>query len=266
MVPTLLTWLIDDPRLEQYDVSSLRLIAYAGSPMPLEVMRKCIQKFGRIFSQGYGLTEAAPGVTVLSPEDHVVEGTRSRLLSSCGRPNMFADVKIVDEDDVALKPGELGEIAVKGKNIMMGYWKNPELTARTLRGGWLHTGDVGMMDEEGYLFLSDRKADMIITGGENVYPKETEDVIYTHPAVRECAVIAVPDKRWGERVHAAVALKDGFEGVAAEDIITHCRDKLAGYKCPKSVDFWPDLPKTSIGKIMRREVKRRYWEGGKNIA
>jgi len=258
LVPTVLQWLIDDPRTKEYDLSSLRTITYAGSPMPLEVLKRCMDKFGPILAQGYGLTEAAPFVTVHFSDDHILEGPRSRLLASVGKAGFCVEARVVDEDDHTLPPGEVGEICVRGRNVMMGYWKNPDLTAKTLRGGWLHTGDIGMIDDEGYIFLKDRKADMIITGGENVYPKETEDVLYIHPAVRECAVVAVPDKKWGERVHAVIVLKDGFK-VTADELIKHCKDRLAGYKCPKSIDFWPDLPKTSIGKIIRRDVKKHYW-------
>jgi long-chain acyl-CoA synthetase len=265
LVPTVLQWLVDDPRANEYDLSSLRTITYAGSPMPREVLKRCMDRFGQILAQGYGMTEAAPFITVHSADDHFLEGPKSRLLASVGKPGVIVEAKVVDEDDNTLPAGEEGEICIRGKNVMMGYWKNPEMTAQALRGGWLHTGDVGMIDEEGYIFLLDRKADMIITGGENVYPKETEDALYTHPAVRECAVVAVPDQKWGERVHAAIVLKEG-SNVSADDLIKHCRDRLAGYKCPKSIDFWPDLPKTSIGKIMRRDVKKRYWEAGKSIA
>ena len=258
LVPTVLQWLIDDPRTKEYDLSSLRTITYAGSPMPLEVLKRCMDKFGPILAQGYGLTEAAPFVTVHSSDDHILEGPRSRLLASAGKAGFCVEARVVDEDDHTLPPNEVGEICIRGKNIMMGYWKNPELTSQALRGGWLHTGDIGFIDDEGYIFLKDRKADMIITGGENVYPKETEDALYIHPAIRECAVVAVPDKKWGERVHAVIVLKDGFK-VTADELIKHCKDRLAGYKCPKSIDFWPDLPKTSIGKIIRRDVKKHYW-------
>ena len=237
LVPTLLTWLIDDPRIDQFDLTSLRLICYSGSPIAVEVLKRCIQKFGNIFTQGYGLTEAAPMVTVLFKEDHVVEGPRMKLLSSVGKVGLPVEARIVDEDDRPLKPGEVGEVVVRGKNVMMGYWKNPELTAKALRGGWLHTGDVGTIDEDGYIYLLDRKADMIITGGENVYPKETEDVLYEHPAVRECAVVAAPDDRWGERVQAVVVLKTGLTATEAE-LIHHCKSRLAGYKCPKKIEFW----------------------------
>jgi len=259
LVPTLLTWLVDDPRSNEFDLSSLRLITYAGSPMPIEVLKKCVHKFGNIFTQGYGLTEAAPLVTVLFKEDHVLEGPKAKLLTSVGKVGLPVEAQVVDENDTPLKPGEVGEIAIRGKNVMMGYWKNPELTTVALRGGWLHTGDMGMIDEDGYIYLMDRKADMIITGGENVYPQEVENVLYGHPAIKECAVVSAPDDRWGERVQAVVVLKTG-QIVTEEELIKHCKNKLAGYKCPKKIEFWDELPKTSVGKILRKEVKKHFWE------
>jgi len=260
LVPTLLTWIVDDPRSNEFDLSSLRLITYAGSPMPLEVLKKCVQRFGNIFTQGYGLTEAAPLVSILFKEDHFLEGPKTKLLASVGKVGLPVKARIVDENDTPLKPGEIGEIAICGKNMMMGYWKNSELTAATLRGGWLHTGDMGTMDEDGYIYLMDRKADMIITGGENVYPKEVEDAVYSHPAIKECAVVAAPDDRWGERVQAVVVLREG-QTVTEEELIRHCKGKLAGYKCPKKVEFWKELPKTPVGKIVRREIKQQFWKG-----
>jgi len=258
LVPTVLTWLVDDPRTSQADLSSLRLITYAGSPMPTDVLRRCMDRFGPILSQGYGLTEAAPLVSIHFKEDHILEGPQSRLLSSVGKVGAFVEAKVVDDEDRTLPPGEVGEICVRGRNVMMGYWKNPDLTAKTLRGGWLHTGDVGMIDDEGFIFLMDRKADMIITGGENVYPAESEEVLYAHPAVRECAVVAAPDKKWGERVQAVVVLKDGC-AVTKDELIKYCKDRLAGYKCPKDIEFWEELPKTSVGKILRRDVRKHFW-------
>jgi len=258
LVPTVLTWLVDDPRTSQADLSSLRLITYAGSPMPTDVLRRCMDRFGPILSQGYGLTEAAPLVSIHFKEDHILEGPQSRLLSSVGKVGSFVEAKVVDDEDRTLPPGEVGEICVRGRNVMMGYWKNPDLTAKTLRGGWLHTGDVGMIDDEGFIFLMDRKADMIITGGENVYPAESEEVLYAHPAVRECAVVAAPDKKWGERVQAVVVLKDGC-AVTKDELIKYCKDRLAGYKCPKDIEFWEELPKTSVGKILRRDVRKHFW-------
>jgi acyl-CoA synthetase (AMP-forming)/AMP-acid ligase II len=234
-------------------------MSYAGSPFPPEVLKRCIKKFGDRFAQAYGMTEALGG-TVLPPWDHFLEGEMSRLLASAGKESLCVDVRVVDENGVPLQAGEVGEIAMRGKHVMQGYWKNSELTEKTLRNGWLHTGDMGYLDEEGYLFLVDRKADMIVTGGENVYPKETEDVLYEHPAVMECAVVSAPDERWGERVQAVVVLKQGQEATA-EELITHCKERLAGYKCPKAVDFWEALPKTPIGKILRKDVKKKLWEG-----
>ena len=260
LVPTVYGWLLQDPGLDQYDLTSLRAMTYAGSPFPPEVLKQCIQRFGNIFAQGYGLTEAAPLVSYLRPEEHFLEGPKAALLKSAGKPGPCVEVKIVDEDDNPVKPGEVGEICARGRNIMMGYWKNPELTAKALRNGWLHTGDMGTLDQDGFIFLADRKADMIVTGGENVYPKETEEVLYEHPSVMECAVVSAPDERWGERVQAVVVLKEGA-GATGEELIQHCKSRLAGYKCPKSVEFRDVLPKTPIGKIIRKDVKKHFWKG-----
>jgi O-succinylbenzoate-CoA ligase len=258
-VPTLYTWMLDHPLLNSFDHSSLRLMSYSGSPMPSEVLRRCINKFGNIFAQGYGMTEAAPSVTFLYSEEHCLDGEKTNLLSSVGREGLGVEVRIADPEGKLLECGEVGEVIVRGANIMQGYWRNEEMTKEKLRDGWLHTGDLGTLDEEGYLYLRDRKADMIITGGENVYPTETENVIYQHPAVYECAVVAVPDERWGERVQAAVVLKSG--GTASEsEIIGFCRSHLAHYKCPKEVVFWEDLPKSPVGKILRKDVRKKFVE------
>jgi len=258
LVPTLLGWMLSLPNLDDFDLSSLRVISYAGSPMAPEVLKAALRKFGAILVQGYGMTEAAPAVSFLAEEDHMPEGPRSRLLTSAGRAAPGIEVRIVDDDDEPVAPGEIGEITVRGENVMLGYWKNPELSAETLRGGWLHTGDMGTLDRDGYLFLKDRKSDMIVTGGENVFPKETEDVLYEHPAVQECAVVSAPDARWGEKVQAVVALKAGHR-VNENELMEHCKGRLARYKCPKAVEIWDALPKTPIGKILRKDVKRRFW-------
>jgi acyl-CoA synthetase (AMP-forming)/AMP-acid ligase II len=254
-VPTLYTWLLDFPSLDRFDLSSLRLMTYSGSPMPSEVLRRCITKFGNIFAQGYGMTEAAPSVTFLFPEDHCLEGEKSKLLASVGKEGLGVEVRVVDAEGKSVGRDEVGEVTVRGANIMLGYWRNKELTEEKLRGGWLHTGDLGALDKDGYLYLRDRKADMIITGGENVYPTETEDVIYQHPAVYECAVVAVPDERWGERVQAAVVLKPGAAATQSE-IIDFCKQHLAHYKCPKNVVFWESIPKSPVGKILRKDVRK----------
>ncbi|MBA3029632.1 MAG: long-chain-fatty-acid--CoA ligase [Desulfobacteraceae bacterium] len=258
-VPTIYGWLLQIEDIDTYDLSSLRSVSYAGSPFPTEILKQCLQKFGNILSQGYGMTEAC-GVTRLSEEDHVLDGEKSELLTSAGKPSICAEVKIFDKQDNEMKIGEIGEIAVRGKHVMMGYWKNPELTRKALRGGWYHTGDMGYMDEKDYLFLVDRKADMIVTGGENVYPKEVENVLYTHPAVAMAAVVSAPDKKWGERVQAVVVLKEN-QSATEEEIIEFCKRKLAGYKCPKSITFENTLPTTPVGKILRKDLKKKFWEG-----
>jgi acyl-CoA synthetase (AMP-forming)/AMP-acid ligase II len=261
MVPTIYGWMVDYPNIDKYDLSSIRLLSYAGSPMPLEILKKCIVKFGNRFTQGYGATETSGApISMLAAEDHFLEGDRSRYLSSAGKPAICSQLKIVDEDDKALGPGEIGEICVKGKHIMMGYWKNPKLSEEVLKGGWYHTGDMGYLDENGFIFMTDRKADMIISGGENVYPKEVEDVIYAHPAVKECSVVSSPSEGWGEIVRAVVVLKPG-EKATEQDIIDHCKRTLAGYKCPKAVSFWDDLPKSIVGKILKKDIKKKFWEG-----
>lgn len=261
LVPTIYGWMVDWPSIEKYDLSSLRVLTYAGSPFPTEVLKKCIRKFGNKFAQGYGATETAgAGISGLMIKDHHPDGLMQKYLVSAGKPMPNSRVKIVDDEDRTLGPGEYGEICAKGKHIMMGYWKNPKLTEAVLKGGWYHTGDMGYMDQDGYIFMTDRKADMIISGGENVYPKEVEDIIYQHSAVRECAVVSAPDAKWGEVVQAVVVLHPDKQATA-EEIIEHCKKHLAGYKCPKAVAFWNDIPKTIVGKIVKKDIKKKFWEG-----
>jgi long-chain acyl-CoA synthetase len=261
MVPTIAGLLLMFPDLDKYDLTNLRDITYAGSPMPLEILMKLKEKFPNLdLGQGYGLTEAAPTVAILDQFDHQRTETEleKRRLTSAGRECLVSEVRILDESDQEVKRGEVGEICVRGANVMLGYWKNPELTAETLRGGWLHTGDLATMDEGGYIYIVDRKHDMIISGGENIYPREVEEIIYKHPAVIEAAVVGVPDPTWGESVKAVVVLKPD-QTATEEEIIALCKENLASYKKPKSVDFVEALPKTAIGKILRREVKAPYW-------
>ena len=255
LVPTVYGRLADDPTTADYDLSSLRIMSYAGSPFPVTILKRCIRQFGNIFAQAYGATETGGGpITVLDAADHHLEGEGARLLASAGRAGVCSRVKVVGDDDTTLGPGEIGEVCVKGAHIMIGYWKNPELTAKALRGGWYHTGDMGYLDEQGFLFLTDRKSDMIITGGENVYPSEVENVLHTHSAVHECAVVATPSAEWGETVYAAIVLRPGA-AATAEELIDHCKLTLARYKCPKAVTFVDSMPKTAIGKISRKDVK-----------
>jgi long-chain acyl-CoA synthetase len=254
-VPAIYGWLMDKAPVDSYDLSSLRSLTYAGSPIAVEVLKRAITTFGPIFAQGYGATETAGGpITFFEAEDHHLHGEDSSRLASAGKAAICSEIKVVDVDDKTVEPAVIGEVCVRGKHIMLGYWKNPALTARALRGDWYHTGDLGYLDECGYLFLTDRKSDMIISGGENVYTNEVENAVYAHPAVVECSVVAAPDERWGEMVHAVVVARAGVQ-VGPEEIIEHCRQTLAGYKCPKRVTFVDSLPKTAIGKISRKDVK-----------
>ncbi|MEW6554738.1 MAG: long-chain-fatty-acid--CoA ligase [Actinomycetota bacterium] len=259
MVPVLFSWLLDFPDADKYDLSSIRYFSYAGAPMPEEVLRRCIAKFGPIFQQGYGLTEASPLGTMLMMEDQCrLEGPPElvRRINSCGRESLVTEVRVVDEDDNEVPPGEIGEIVIRGKNVMQGYWKDPELTAKALRGGWLHTGDLAETDEYGFIYIVDRKNDMIITGGENVYPFEVEQVLYEHPAVLTAAVVGVKSEKWGEEVTAVISLKQGAEATE-EEIIALCRNKIAGYKCPKRVVFKETIPTSALGKVLRRQVREQ---------
>ncbi len=262
MVPILFSWILDFPDLDKFDLSSIKYLTYAGAPMPADLMKRLIERFGPIFQQGYGLTEAAPLVSILKEEDQCrLEGPEelTRRISSAGRESMVTEVKLVDEDDNIVPVGEIGEIAVRGANVMKGYWKDPELTAKAMRNGWLHTGDLATADEYGFFYIVDRKNDMIITGGENVYPFEVEKVLYEHPAVLEAAVVGVPDATWGEAVTAVVALKAG-KTATEEELVTFVRERIAGYKTPKRIVFMESIPKTAIGKILRRDVREMLSE------
>lgn len=262
IVPTMLYVMLSNPDLKKYNLSSLKTIRYGASPISPDVLRKAVELFGNIFVQGYGLTEGLMPLTLLTKKDHVLDGTEKTLrrLKSIGREVTVAKVRIMDDNGNFLPPGQIGEIVVKSEQVMVGYWKNPEATSETLRGGWLHTRDMGYMDEEGYIYLVDRKDDMIVSGGFNVYPKEVEDVLYSHPAVLEAAVFGIPHEKWGEAVKAAVALKPGMKATEQE-IIDHCKKYLASYKKPLSIDFMKELPKSSYGKILRRVLKETYWKG-----
>ncbi len=262
LVPTMINMILNYPGLAQHDLSSLERISYGASPMPPELVRRALRAFPCRFSQGYGLTEASPLLTVLSPEEHVPEGNAEQLrrLASAGQPILGVQVRVVDERGCDVAPGQVGEIIARGSNIMMGYWNLPEETAAALAGGWLHTGDLATVDEDGYLYIVDRKKDMIVTGGENVYSTEVEAVLYEHPAVCEAAVFGVPDATWIEAVKAVVTLKAGA-AATPEEILAFCRERLAGYKAPRSLEIRDtDLPKSATGKILKKELRAPYWE------
>jgi long-chain acyl-CoA synthetase len=258
-VPTMIHSLIQVSDVSRYDLSSLKLIIYAGSSMPVELLKKALQVFPCGFAQMYGQTESGPVTTLLKPEDHIIDGSEKRLerLASSGRAAINYELKIVDENDVEVPLGEVGELIGRSEAMMIGYWQMPEETERKLRNGWLHTGDLGRMDEDGYVYIVERKNDMIISGGVNVYPREIEEVLYGHPAVSEASVVGLPDEHWGEVVKAVIVLKENAQ-VTEADIIDYCGKRLAGFKKPKSVDFWEALPKSSTGKILKKEIRKHY--------
>jgi long-chain acyl-CoA synthetase len=262
IVPTQLISLLNLPDIEQYDLHCLKRIWYAASPMPTEVLKRGLSMFGPIFIQGYGQTESGPDVTVLSKANHRYSGESTEaqsVLASCGQPCIRVHVRIVDDNGHDVEAGKIGEIIVKSKRIMTGYWRKPDETKETIWDGWLYTGDLGYYDEKGFIYIADRKKDMIITGGENVYPIEVENVLYRHPAVKEAAVIGVPDSYWVERVHALVILNENVQATE-EDIINFCTTHIAHYKAPRTVEFVKSLPKNPQGKILKKDIRSKYWK------
>jgi long-chain acyl-CoA synthetase len=249
-------------------LASLRVIIYGGAPTPMGVLRKAGAAFPPALSHAYGITETAGFTTNLKPADHIFDGSEAQLrrTASAGQATPLIDVRVVDDDGRDVPAGKVGEVVCGGPKIMAGYWRKPEATAAVLKNGWYQTGDMGAMDDQGYLTLVDRKKDMIISGGENVYSVEVESVLSLHPAVAEVAVIGVPDERWGEAVTAVVVPRAG-SAQNAEELIAFCRGKIANYKVPKSVVFRAEpLPKTGPGKIAKRVLRDPYWkEVGRKI-
>jgi acyl-CoA synthetase (AMP-forming)/AMP-acid ligase II len=248
--------MLGTPVTDETDLSSLKLLVYGGSPMPMDLLQKALEQLHCGFGQMYGLTETSGGITYLPPEDHVPQNAE-RLLS-CGRPLNPVEIRIVGAHGRDLPAGEIGEVTCRSPQNMKGYWKLPEETASALQDGWFHTGDAGWLDPDGYLYIHDRIKDMIVTGGENVYPAEVERVLSAHPAISELAVIGVPDERMGEAVKAVIVRKQGAE-VAADEIVTFARGRMAGYKIPSSVDFVDSLPRNSAGKVLKRDLRAPYW-------
>ena len=255
LIPTMINAILGAPEFARHDLSSLRLIFYGGGPMPRAVLERAMCSLRCSFTQGYGLTETLEA-TFLTAADHVLDGTpaQRRRLESAGREAIGAEIRIVDDAGDDLPLGEIGEILVRSRSVIEGYWRQPEAGAEVIRNGWFHTGDLGYLDAERYLFVVDRKKDMIVTGGVNVYTKEVETVLYQHSAVREAAVYGVPDDNWGERVTAAISLREGAT-VSASELIGFCREHLAGFKLPKHIVFLDELPKNPSGKILKRELR-----------
>jgi long-chain acyl-CoA synthetase len=253
LVPAVLLFLTQLPDVERADLSALKNILYGASPISQELLRRSIETFACRFTQVYGLTETTGAVTALRHEDHVGE----RLLS-CGRPMFGAEIRVVDPFGEEVPPGGIGEVVYRGGGVMEGYWRRPEDTAAVIRDGWLHTGDAGSMDGDGFLYLRDRIKDMVISGGENIYPAELESVLAGHPAVADVAVIGVPDDRWGETVKAIVVRRPGVE-LTEQALIDWTRERLAGFKRPRSVDFVDAIPRNPSGKILKRLLREPYW-------
>ena len=258
MVPAAMQFVVRQPRARQVDFSRLKYMLYGASPIPAALLKDCIEVFKCGFVQMYGMTETTGTIVALPPEDHVEGLERMR---SAGKPLPGVEIAILDRRRQALPPRQVGEIATRSGSNMDGYWNLPEATAKTLDSdGWLRTGDAGYMDEDGYLYIHDRIKDMIISGGENIYPAEVESAICDHPDVADVAVIGVPDDKWGEAVKAIVVLKPGKQATAT-DIINFARERIAGFKTPKSVDFLEALPRNPSGKILRRNLREPYWAG-----
>jgi len=260
--PTVIYALLDAPGIEKVDFSSVRYLLYGAAPMSVEKLKRAIALWGPIMCGGYGQSEALGSISNLRPDEHLdgdVLASDERL-SSVGRPNPLVRVEIMDDENRILPRGETGEICIRGDLVMKGYYNAPEKTAETIIDGWLHTGDVGHLDAGGYLRLTDRKKDMIISGGFNVYPATVEQIIWSHPAVQDCAVIGVPDAKWGEAVKAVIELNPG-QSISAEEIIALCKDQLGSVMAPKSVDFVERLPRSPAGKVLKKDLREPYWQG-----
>jgi fatty-acyl-CoA synthase len=257
LVPTMIYVLLDHPALDKTDLSSLELLLYGASAMSPSRLVEGIERIGPVFSQLYGQTECYP-VSVLRKADH--DPKTPELFTSCGFPIAACEVRILDDADREVATGEAGEICVRAPHVMAEYWKRPEQTAETLKSGWLHTGDIARSDERGYMFILDRKKDMIVSGGFNIFPREVEDVLSQHADVAMVAVVGVPDDKWGEAVKAIVVMKPG-KTATSTDIINFTRERIAGFKTPKSIDFIEALPRNASGKILRRHLRDPYWAG-----
>lgn len=257
LVPTMVKILLSSPKIAEEDFSSLHTIVYGASPMPVGVLLDLMEKMPAVeLVQAYGQTEMSPIVSLLPKEDHTIDNPRLR---SVGKPTMMSSVRIVGEDGTIVPTGEVGEIHASGATTMLGYLNMPELTAETLKDGWVASGDAGYMDEDGYIYLVDRVKDMIISGGENVFSAEVESVLSTYLAIQDVAVIGIPDDKWGESVHAIVILKPD-QSVTEQDIIDHCKEQIAGYKCPRSVEFRTEpFPVSAAGKTLKVEMRKPYW-------
>jgi len=262
LAPTMIQMMLDVQEKTPYDVSSLHTVCYASSPMSVALSRRAQAVFGRIFMQVYGMTEHGPGTALLKHE-HLPDGTaaESGRLASAGHPFLGTRLRVVRDDGSDCATGEVGEVRMRSKALMQGYWGHPEATAAAIGDGWMRSGDMGYFDDEGFLFIVDRKKDMIVSGGENIYSREVEEALLQHPAVNEAAVIGVPDPKWGESVKAFVSFKPGA-GANETELIEHCRTLISSYKKPRSIDILPALPRVpSTGKIDKKRLREPFWAG-----
>jgi len=266
VVPAMLQMAMNEvPDIAMRDYGNLRTIIYGASPIAEDTLRKALAIFGCAFAQGFGQTEASAVLTFLTHADHLrALAGRPALLTSAGRPVAGTELAIVDAEDRQLPQGQVGEIVARGPQVMKGYWNNEAETAAALRGGWLHTGDAGYLDAEGYLYICDRIKDMIVSGGENVYPREIENVLLDHPDIVDAAVIGIPDETYGETVLAFI-VRAADSGITAEDVAAHCRAYLAGYKLPRAIEFVDTLPRNTSGKILKRELRAPYWQNAVQV-
>ena len=261
LVPTMIKRLIEHPRFAEFDLSSLRMMLYGAAPIDATLLAEAMRVLPQVqFCQAYGMTELSPTIAVLQPGEHLPGPHQAKRLRSAGRSVPIAEIRIVDPEGRELPPGQVGEIAARGPMVMQGYWNKPAETAAAIKDGWMHTGDGGMMDEEGYLYVVDRIKDMIVSGGENVYSAEVENALAQLPGISMSAVIGVPDDKWGERVHAVLVLREGAVLDEAA-VIAHCKTLIAGYKCPRSVEFRTELPVSPAGKLQKFILRAPYWQG-----
>ena len=260
--PTAIYSMLAHPQVRAFNYSSLRHFIYAAAPMSSEKLKEAMEIFGPVMAQTYGQAESPMLCTFMSPHDHNVVGNPKleRRLQSCGRPTVFTQVEIMDDEGKLLGPEERGEIVTRGNLVMKGYYKNPKATEEASKFGWHHTGDIGLKDVDGFVYIVDRKRDMIISGGFNLYPSEIEQVIWGHPSVQDCAVIGVPDEKWGEAVKAVVECKPG-QSVSPEEVMSFCRERLGGMKAPKTVEVWPQLPRSAVGKVLKKDIREKFWVG-----
>jgi long-chain acyl-CoA synthetase len=261
LVPLMLQLVVDHPRASEYALSSVRQVLYGAAPISETVLDRALKTMPAArFYQAFGQAEVSPVATILPPYFHTRQGRERGKIRSGGRATFGVEVRVVDERDVELPRGQIGEIIVRGPNVMLGYWNKPADTLLALRGGWMHTCDGGRMDEDGFVFIVDRIKDMIVSGGENVYSAEVENALSHHPSIAACAVIGVPDEKWGERVHAVIVLRSGTTA-DPDELIGHCKALIANYKCPRTMEFRETLPVSAAGKVLKAQLRAPFWEG-----